>query len=445
MINEEMELTFGVEFECVLAFHESLLQEHLKNSGDSSAIIKDITKDQRIELKTGGLEYMKTHPMYMGWALTSEIPYVSNQAPPKYDTYVDCHRKFGFRPYLDEIVHVAQALLPGPPDVQSLRNQGKRGEFSKWYLTEDASLLGVDKETLRAKLGERITDVNQWDSHGIELVSRILPLTPASFAEITNHLTLLRGTASSSHGAFPTPHCGLHVHVGLPVPLTGGPLRTFDLPILQHLAYILVMYELNINALHAPSRRAGCAAADIDIVTNLDSFSEATLTEKLANEEDFDWDSWSASDPLSDSQAASEEVWEEERISYAVARRLIFAPGMTIAKLSKVMCGEKKGHIVNFTYLARENGAARTVEFRQHEGSLDPEGVRWWILFVTGLVKLAAHMAEKFGAEEDYDGEGYPQAENLGGANLEELWALMEFEELGQKFFQRKIEEFVEK
>lgn len=96
---------------------------------------------------------------------------------------------------------------------------------------EDASPLGVNKETMRAKLGERITDVEHWDSNGIELVSRILPTTPASFAEITNHLTILRGTASSLHGAFSTSLCGLHVHIGFPVSTTGGPLPTTDLPI----------------------------------------------------------------------------------------------------------------------------------------------------------------------------------------------------------------------
>lgn len=443
MLNK-MELTFGVEFECILAFHESLLREHLDNIGDASAIIKNITNDQRVELRTGGANYFTTRPRYMGWALTSEVPFPADRMAPNYDPYVDCHRKFGFRPYSDEIAHVAQALLPGPPDVQSLRKQGKRMDFSKWHISEDASLLGVEKDCMRAKLGGRITDVEQWDSHGIELVSRVLSLTDDSFAEITDYLTILHGTTSTLHGAFPTSFCGLHVHVGLPVPTADEPLSTFDLPTMQHLAYILVMYEQKISCLHPPSRRIGSIAGDVDVVTNLDNFAEATLAENLAKEDDFDLDNWSASASISDASAETDEVWEEERISYAVTRRLIFAADMTMAKLSWLMCGTKKGHIVNFTYLAREDGFPRTVEFRQHAGSLDPEGVRWWILFVTGLVKLAAHMAKEFGAEEGYAGEGYPAAENMGGANLEELWGLMEFEEPGREFFKKRIEEFAE-
>lgn len=61
---------------------------------------------------------------------------------------------------------------------------------------------------------------------------------------------------------------------------------------------------------------------------------------------------------------------------------------------------------------------------------------------MTGLVKLVAHMAEQFGAEESYAGEGYPQAENLGGVALKGLWELMKFEELGREFFRKQIKKF---
>lgn len=87
------------------------------------------------------------------------------------------------------------------------------------------------------------------------------------------------------------------------------------------------------------------------------------MAESIATEDDFNWDNWAATAPPSDAPSEPEGVWEEDRISYGVTRRLIFAPGMTVAKLSKLMCGGKKGHIVNFTYLAREDGFFRTVEF----------------------------------------------------------------------------------
>lgn len=107
MINDKMQVTFGVELECVLAFHESLLQDHLDSIGDSSAIIKDITEDQRIKLRTGRLNYINTRPKYMGWALTSEVSCLADRKAPTYDPYAECHSEYGFRPYSDKIVHVA--------------------------------------------------------------------------------------------------------------------------------------------------------------------------------------------------------------------------------------------------------------------------------------------------------------------------------------------------
>ncbi|MCJ1264982.1 hypothetical protein MMC22_004857 [Lobaria immixta] len=320
-----------------------------------------------------------------------EVPLPADRKGPTYDPYTECHSEYSFRPYWDEIVHVVQALLPGPLEVQSLRKQGKRMDFTKWHLSEDASLLGVDKATMQAKLGRRVKAAEQWDSHGVELVSRIFPLTPTSFAEITHYLTILRGTAISLHGASPTSLYGMHVHV------------------------VRLGKEQIHEVVRAPSRRAGSIATDIDIITDLDDFSEATLAENIATEDDFNWDNWAATAPPSDAPSEPEGVWEEDRISYGVTRRLIFAPGMTVAKLSKLQ-----------------------------ESSFDVERVRCWILFMTGLVKLAANIqAEKFGAEESYAGEGYPQAENLGGAALKELWEPMEFEELGQEFFKRQIKKFV--
>jgi len=80
---------------------------------------------------------------------------------------------------------------------------------------------------------------------------------------------------------------------------------------------------------------------------------------------------------------------------------------MTIDTLAKFMCGTTKGHIVNWTYLPRTNGLARTIEFRQHGGTLDVEAVRWWVRFCGGLVRLAERNAREFEVGEGYGGEGY--------------------------------------
>lgn len=436
MSYQALDLTFGIEVEFILAFEEPMLQQELDRSGDTSRIVKDLTEEQRVKLRTGGSAYAHTRRRYMGWALTSEVQPPSAGCPiPRIDPYVDAHREFGFRAYADEISHVAQSLLPGSPDVQSIRKDGKRVDFSKWYISDDPSLLGVDKPTLIEKLGSRATDIDNWDSHGVELVSRPLPATSTSFEEIKLHLEPLRGTTTSRHVSMVTPHCALHVHVGFADPTLGQPRTTFGLPTLQHLAYILVMYEAQISQMHPPSRRAGSDAARKDCITNLDVFDEASLN---ASYQVFDGDYTATNDELMESNNL--EASFETPISYDLSRRLIFTSEMTTAKLVKLMCGALKDHIVNFTYLLRPAQAARTLEFRQHEGTLDAEAIMWWVNFVLGLVKLADQMAYIYGADVEYAGEGYLRAENGGEARLEELWELMGFDQEGRLFYERRMQ-----
>lgn len=434
---QALDLTFGIEIEFILAFDEPMLQQQLDRAGDTSRIVKDLTEEQRIKLRTCGSTYAHTRRKYMGWALTSEVEPPSAGRPiPRIDPYMDAHMEFGFRAYADEISYVAQSLLPGPPDVQSIRKDGKRVYFSNWHVSDDASLVGVDKPTLIEKLGGRVTDIDNWDSHGVELVSRPLPATSTSFEEIQQYLERLRGTASSRYGSMITPHCALHVHVGFADPAPGQSRTTFGLPTLQHLAYILVMYEAQISRMHPPHRRAGSDAAMKDCITNLDEFDEASLN---ASFKAFDWDHTEANgEPEADTNL--EAPPPDIPISYGLSRRLIFTSEMTTAKLVKLMCGTLKDHIVNFTYLLRPAQAARTLEFRQHEGTLDAEAIRWWVNFVLGLVKLADQMAHKYGADVNYAGEGYLRAENRGEARLEELWEFMGFDQEGQLFYKRRMD-----
>ncbi len=119
-------------------FHESLLQTALDRIGDDLKIIKALTEEERVRLRTSGIIYSKTRPKHMGWALTSQVqPAPQYRLSRGFDPYEDAHRALGFRAYDDEVSNIAQALLPGPPDVQSMRKDGKRVDFSKWHVTDD--------------------------------------------------------------------------------------------------------------------------------------------------------------------------------------------------------------------------------------------------------------------------------------------------------------------
>lgn len=440
-----LKLSFGVELECVFGFHESLLIEHLKTLNvAASAIVKDLTDDMRRDFRRCRMDYMVTRRQYLGWALTSPVPLLSSGEQTPTGMRLD---KYGCRPYADEILQVALPLLPAGTDFQSLVYQGKRDTFSQWHVCEDTSIMGADKQTLVASLGDRIDDANTWDSHGLELVSRILEPSAAAFAEISSYLSSLRGDAASRHGAFITDHCGMHVHIGLPPPAgaqDGDVLPSFDLSTIQHLSYLLVMYETEFSSLHPASRREG-GVSQMDVASNLDDFY-ADMESRLSYDDD-DWDPELEDDDAERSLLTPPPTPPSDcpepyyGLSFSRAREMIFAPDMTMAKIVKMMCGTTKCRIVNFQYLLRDEHCARTIEFRQHAGCLDEDDVRHWVQLLLKLVNKAYIMSQTVGA--DWKGEGYPNLEDKkDGGGVPELLDVLGVDQPARDYWMARFERF---
>lgn len=123
-----------------------------------------------------------------------------------------------------------------------------------------------------------------------------------------------------------------------------------------------------------------CVPADIDFVTKLENYIEVTLAEGLANKAGFNWENWSALTSLFDGLSKP----DEEPSSHVMSRRLIFAPEMTVARLSKLTCGGKKGHIVKFTYLALENaGLQKASEIKLGSDAERQAHKEAWLAFET--------------------------------------------------------------
>ncbi|KAL9634786.1 MAG: hypothetical protein Q9164_003877 [Protoblastenia rupestris] len=445
--NTQAQLTFGVEFECILAFHESLLQAHLNRINDPSRIIKSIPSNIRTEFNRAATRYLSTRRQYNSWALTGPTNYSFGPEECYFqDDFAHHLQKYGYRGYGNEVLHITKSVLPEGVEVHGSFNR-KREDFSKWHLAHDTSLLGADRKTLKQVLTAKdVWDTTDWDSHGIELVTRVLPYTETSFQEIDTYLDMLKGPEYSLHKAFTSSHCGLHVHVGFATSenhVQGKlpPPPTFPLPTLQHLAYILVMYESAISRLHPVDRREGSPSSLTDIASNLDNFYQEPVFDNNNDDDDDDDDKSDSltfeslqlnptGDPIPKSQ--------DPPLSFAHARKLIFASDQTVEKLVKLMSPSGKNHIVNWTYLARTNGLARTIEFRQYEGCLDVEGVRWWVMFCCGLVGLAGRMAREYGVVEGYDGLGYREREWREGMEVGELFGLMGFEEEGREWFRAR-------
>lgn len=89
---------------------------------------------------------------------------------------------------------------------------------------------------------------------------------------------------------------------------------------------------------------------------------------------------------------------------------------MTIPGLASLMSGKSKGHIVNWSYIARMDGRARTLEFRQHAGELRGREVEWWVGFCVGMVRLSEERGRVLGNLLEDGGKGREE----GGYKWEE-------------------------
>ena len=241
MINATFSVTFGIEVECILAFHETLLQKHIAATNTKTKIIKDIPDDFRRELCQISQHYLdedarhhdESRRKYMGWGLTTPTAYPPERDNVRFQEHMDKHlQKYGYRGYGGEALHIAQAILPEGVKVHdSFNSEDRYIDFMHWHLTHERGLVGADKQGLAQQMDlvakdkpsgdmnntlEQPTKTEDWDTHPLELVSRVFPYNSTSINEVHNHLTALQ--RGRSHFAFATKHCGLHVHVGLPIP-----------------------------------------------------------------------------------------------------------------------------------------------------------------------------------------------------------------------------------
>ena len=349
MINESFDVCFGVEFEFILAFHEELLRKHLQDTQtcSESEIIKDIPEHVRKELNQAHPTYRHMDFMYMGWGLTTEAFYES------WDDEAACQekeqlKKFGYRGYAGEILTLAEPLWEDEV-VFVCHNVGRYyGPYYCWHLIRDGSLFGISKDLLAKNLnqaGRDFGDINDWDSHGLELVTRILPFEPSSFEEIDRFLTALRSTQQEGQPlAMITKACAMHVHIGLPPPEDPpeGPegevedrdlelQEKFNLPTLQHLAYIVVMYEISMRPLFPQWRREGSAYYPHDISTNLTNFFEEPTCD--------DWDP--EKDNFDAINATSISEGEEDSLAQGVEQLRLSSAGRFNSKIILMSGGQR--------------------------------------------------------------------------------------------------------
>lgn len=272
------------------------------------------------------------------------------------------------------IGQIAKILRVRGLDVVPCTHEAHPGPgYSQWHITTDASVhtWGLD-EVLRQRQ-VAVGSSEGWFILGSELVSRVLP-APAvytrafstydpSLHEIHRYVTALKGDGKDEFASFVNDSCGLHVHIGLDPQIAPNGL---PLDVLQHLSYIIFQYEGLISRFH-PIERRGYHGMDSYVSSNLQG---------LRN-----------SGHLCDSIPPQTLEAIQDRI---------FAPDMTVQKLAALMDQSMENFektltrykFISFAYLERDRGeyrksAPKTLEFRQHAGSLNPDDIGLWIIFVT--------------------------------------------------------------
>ncbi|KAI9699431.1 MAG: hypothetical protein M1836_003042 [Candelina mexicana] len=286
---------------------------------------------------------------------------------------------------------------PGQPrlslDARFVR-QPQDADFSVWSVTTDDTLLAYEHEE-RTHLDKAQAEQQlQWQVRGVELVSPILRLSDIDFVTIlferigrvlADHESVFwpHQLRYGPHKAFVNETCGLHVHLAY---------ENQDIPLetLKNLVIIWALFEDEIETLQPMAHHAGAG-----MFTSLRRRFPGENGRKL-----FLKAVRVCKDP-------------DQLMTYT-------RPQGSIPEYSKI-------RLTDFSN-STAGSNVRTIEFREHEGTLDPMAIRWWILFTSGVLRFAQALAD---ANQVFDVAG-----NVG---ITDLFDLIEFPPEGQEFYARRI------
>jgi hypothetical protein len=372
-----MPLTFGVELEGIFAFHQDKLEEHLKTELPGAAIVKSLTPEQQ----KGFSQRLYSKQPYQSWALAN-----AGENDMTVEASVS-HETGPIRAYRDEPLHIFKSLLSTTEQGKHVHlhnpsDHAKPEEYKSWILTSDHSLSALQESEKVPAYPSKITSTTteQWDTYGIELVSPpYLDIDlPKASEDILSLLSAITTPSTSSITTNQT--CGLHVHIGTP----SG--ESIPLKVLQHLSFLLIIYEDQIARLHPSHRRQRSDEIESNKVNFASEYGDTmdTIERQILDEETGEM-------VTRKFESTYKAVHEVRRILFEQVEQATDP----ISHLQRRM-GRKRGLIVNFAYLNRANGP-QTIEFRQHAGTVDAEEISHWVKFCLGLVRLAWKYADGMG------------------------------------------------
>ncbi|KAI9716949.1 MAG: hypothetical protein M1812_005098 [Candelaria pacifica] len=247
---------------------------------------------------------------------------------------------------------------PGEPrlslDAQFVR-QPQDVDFRVWNVTTDDSLLTDEDE---AKL--YLSPAEEWEVRGVELVSPIFKLSEIDFVTLLyerigrvllDHESVFwpHEDRKGPHKAFVNKTCGLHVHLAFEN-------QEIPLETLQNLMIIWSIFEDEIEKFQPLDCRAEYGTLPA-LLSRFPGEAGGKLSRKAV---------LMCNDP-------------DQLMSY-------FRPQGAIPEHSKI-------RLTAFNK-PQQGPNVRTIEFREHAGTLDPAAITSWVLFTSGVLRLAQALTD---------------------------------------------------
>ena len=275
----------------------------------------------------------------------------------------------------------------------------------RWHITSESAVkahYGEYCEKIPDWTDGKVVDLDDWTSDGLELISRVFEIphhTPRtsdhpSLEEIRKYIEALHaGPRDDWHCVSAVENGSIHVHVGLPqynsfedsnfssadlwkqqvgrlIDRASDPTNCLHLSvkIQQHLAYIAIVYEDIISMFHHPERHGKLLTKTWDLVGSVRAVAlpNSHTCGKL-----------------------SEAMLQEIRTKLFRCKNL--------DDLDVALGGIEKQRIIAFPKLGAKQmdrtPRPPTVEFRQHQGTLEWVDIKQWIIFVVAMMRAAERMA----------------------------------------------------
>ncbi|KAI9800211.1 MAG: hypothetical protein M1825_004195 [Sarcosagium campestre] len=224
---------------------------------------------------------------------------------------------------------IAQRMRRAGLEVNDVRLSGWEGykdDYSKWTVDTD-NTIWASHDPCKPR--------GKWKYVAVEVKSPVLKTVPASLQKVWEVVELIK----ANFAVFVNDTCGLHVHIG-------NENHGFPLTTLKNFAMLVAVFERQINCLH-PQPRLNCVWA------------------------------WSPSACIG--------LIDKSRLSMASE----IASYTSLPRFISRMTAGSRFDAYNFENLTRQDRDVKTVEFRQHEGTMEAPRILAWIQFCAGLIKYS--------------------------------------------------------